>query len=398
MYFKLRKIIRTFFVSIAAALVLISCGDGQQQQQEEVHSYPVLELQPRPIALTSSYPATLEGQQTVEIRPRVPGYITQMHVDEGDWVEQGEVLFSLNSEEFEQEIRSAKANIKAAQADVNTAEDEVERLQSLVDKDIVSSYQLQSAKNELESNKAQLAQAEARLENAKTNLGYTQVKSPVSGIIGTIPYRIGSLVNSSITKPMTIVSDITEVHAYFSMSERELLEMAQNVSDDGEEKTIQQRVAEMPNVDLILVDNSKYKHQGSLKLASGLIDRQTGSASFRATFPNPEEILRSGGSANVEIPFDQESAIVIPKKSTYEIQNKRFVYTVTAENKIDSREIITLPVSSKQLFVVQEGLSAADKIVSSGIGQLEDGVTIEPQPVNADSLYHALTVSDQDSS
>ncbi|WP_440998779.1 efflux RND transporter periplasmic adaptor subunit [Fodinibius sp. SL11] len=380
------------FIISVIPLLIFSCGDASQQRgQQQVQQYPVLELQPRSIELTSTYPATLEGKQTVEIRPRVPGYIIEMHVDEGDWVSKDEVLFTLNNEEYQQEVRSAKADIQAAKARVSTAEDEVERLQSLVDKEIVSQYQLQSAKNELESNQAALAQAESRLTNAQVNLGYTEVKSPVTGIIGTIPYRIGSLVNSTIAQPMTVVSDISEVYAYFSMSERELLEMARTVSSDGEDQTIQQQVAEMPEVNLLLADNSKYEHQGKLKLASGLIDRQTGSASFRAAFPNPQEILRSGGSGNVQIPFNQDAAIVIPKRATYEIQNKRFVYVVTDSNTVESREVSLLPVDTKQLSVVNEGLSEGEHIISSGIGQLEDGTTIQPNSVDADSLYQSLT-------
>lgn len=383
-------------IAAVVTLTIISCSDtNQQQNNQQPDRYPVLELQPRSIELMSTYPATLEGRQTVEIRPRVPGYIIDMHIDEGDWVEKDEVLFTLNNEEYQQEVRSAKADIQAAKARVSTAEDEVERLQSLVDKEIVSQYQLQSAKNELESNQASLAQAESRLKNAQVNLGYTEVKSPASGIIGTIPYRIGSLVNSSISRPMTVVSDISEVYAYFSMSERELLEMAQTVSGEGGNKTIQQRVAEMPKVNLLLADNSEYDHQGSLKLASGLINKETGSASFRASFPNPQEILRSGGSGNVEIPFGQDSAIVIPKKSTYEVQNKRFVYMVTDSNTVESQEVSLLPVTTKQLFVVEEGLLPGSKIVTTGIGQLEDGTAIEQNPINADSLYQELTVSDQ---
>ncbi len=383
------------FVISLIPLFLFSCGDANRQQgQQQVQQFPVLDLQPRSIELTSTYPATLEGKQTVEIRPRVPGYIVEMHVDEGDWVSKDQVLFTLNNEEYQQEVRSAKADIQAAKARVSTAEDEVERLQSLVDKEIVSQYQLQSAKNELESNQAALAQAESRLKNARVNLGYTMVKSPVTGIIGTIPYRIGSLVNSSIAQPMTVVSDISEVYAYFSMSERELLEMAQTVSSDGGNKTIQQQVAEMPEVNLLLADNTKYEHQGKLKLASGLIDRETGSASFRATFPNPQEILRSGGSGNVQIPFNQEAAIVIPKKATYEIQNKRFAYVVTDNNTVESREVSLLPVDTKQLFVVNEGLSKGERIVSSGIGQLDDGTKIQPKPVDADSLFQSLTTSE----
>lgn len=392
-------IIRGILAIFAVSFFMVSCGGGNQQEMQRGSQQPqpfaVLELQPRSIVLTSSYPATLEGSQTVELRPRVQGYITEMLVDEGDIVQRGQVLFKLNSEQYEQEVRSAKADVEAAKAAVSTAEDEVDRLERLVEKDIISDYQLQSAKNSLETQRAAQAQAEARLKNARVNLGYTSVKSPANGIIGNIPYRIGSLVSSTINKPLTVVSDVSEVYAYFSMSERELLEMAKSVAGEGGNKTLYQRVAEMPKVNLLLADNSKYNQQGTLKLASGLINTQTGSASFRAVFPNPEQILRSGGSAQVQIPFKQESALVVPKKSTYEIQNKRFVYTVTDSNTVASTPISTLPLSTPKLFVVTDGLAAGNKVVTTGLTKLQDEAKIIPQPVNADSLYQSLTVEDQ---
>lgn len=380
------------------SLLTVSCGSsdeqGTQANSQQVQPYPVLTLQPRSIQLTSSYPATLEGIQTVEIRPRVQGYIVDMPVDEGDIVREGQILFRLNSEQYEQEVRSAEADVKAARAAIHTAEDEVQRLSKLAEKEIISEYRLQSAKNNLESQQAALAQAQATLENARVNLGYTNVKSPTDGVMGTIPYRIGSLVSSTTAEPLTVISNISQVYAYFSMSERELLEMSQNGSGELN-TTLQQQIANMPEVNLILADNSIYNHQGTLKLASGLINKETGSASFRALFPNPKEILRSGGSANVQIPFRRDSAVVIPKSATYEIQNKRFVYTVSDSNTVQSTEITTLPLATKQLFVVEEGLSAHNEIVTAGLGNLQDGTEITPRPVNADSLYQELTVKDQ---
>lgn len=393
-----QRITRTLLL-FTTSIILFACGNSGQQPMSgnRVQNFPVLELHPRSIVLTSTYPATLEGVQTVEIRPRVQGYITEMPVDEGDIVKKGEVLFELNSEEYEQQVRSGKADVQAAEAAVSTAQDEVNRFQKLVEKEIVSNYQLQSAKNNLQSQKAALAQAQARLENARVNLGYTTIKSPTDGVIGSIPYRIGSLVNSAIAKPLTVISNISEMYAYFSMSERELLEMAQRVADEGGNQTLQQRIADMPKVNLILPDNTRYNHTGTLRLASGLINTGTGSASFRATFPNPEQVLRSGGSASVRIPFHEDSAIVIPKKSTYEIQNKKFVYTVTDSNTVESTEISVAPLSTKQLFVVEEGIAFGDKIVSSGTLKLNDEAKINPRPVDADSLYQTLTNSEQSS-
>ena len=387
------------FLLAAASVFLTSCGGSEQQgpgaRGQQVQSYPVLELQPRSIVLTSSYPATLEGSQTVEIRPRVQGYITDMRVDEGDLVEKGQVLFELNSEQYEQELRSAQADVEAAKAAVSTAEDEVKRLRSLVEKEIISEYRLQSAKNTLESQKAAMAQAEARVENARVNLGYTNVKSPADGIIGNIPYRIGSLVSSNIQQPLTVVSDVSEVYAYFSMSERELLEMAQSVAQQGGNGSLQQRIAEMPQVNLILTDGTTYGRQGTVKLASGLINTETGSASLRAVFPNPEAILRSGATGNIQIPVRRDSTLIIPKAASYEIQNKRFVYTVTDSNTVESTEIQPAPLSTPKLFVVESGLNQGAQIVTSGMGNLQDGASIKPQPVDADSLYESLTVQDQ---
>jgi len=388
-------------VAIAAvSFFIVSCGGGGQQGMmrgsQQPQPFPVLELQPRSIILTSKYPATLEGSQTIELRPRVQGYITEMLVDEGDDVQKGQILFKLNSEEYEQQVRSAKADVKAAKAGISTAKDEVQRLSKLAEKDIISDYQLQSAKNKLQSQQSALAQAQAKLKNAQVNLGYTRIKSPTNGTIGNIPYRIGSLVSSNISKPLTVISDISEVYAYFSMSERELLEMSKSVAVEGGNQTLEQRIADMPEVNLLLADQSTYKHEGVLKLASGLINTQTGSASFRAVFPNPEKILRSGGSAKVQIPFRKESSIVVPKKSTYEIQNKRFVYTVTDSNTVTSTHINTLPLSTPKLFVVDEGLSAGDKIVTTGLTDIQDKAEIIPQPIDPDSLYQSLTVKDQE--
>ena len=397
---KSKRLINTKNLLIAfAAFLFTSCGGGQQGPgagaRQQTPALPVLDLQKRAITLTTTYPASLEGQQTVEVRPRVQGYITAMPVDEGDLVSKGQVLFRLNNEQYEQAVRSAEADIKAAQAGVQTAEDEVERIQSLVDKDIVSKYRLQSAENSLETRKSELAQAQASLENAKVNLGYTNVKSPVNGTIGTIPYRIGSLVSSQSQKPLTTVSDISKMYAYFSMSERELLNMSQSVSKEGGNTNLQQQVQEMPKVNLLLSDDTVYEHQGTVRLASGMIDSQTGSASFRAVFPNPNEVLRSGASGQVQIPYKYDSVIAVPKKATYEVQNKIFVYTLTDSNSVESTPISVQSLSTKSLYVVSDGLNGNNKIVLSGMGSLKDGAKIKPQPVDADSLYQSLTEQNQ---
>jgi membrane fusion protein (multidrug efflux system) len=367
---------------LGISTLIISCSNSGAQnprQAQQPQPYPVLEVSARSIILSSSYPATLEGVQTIQIRPRVPGFIVEIPVNEGDLVEKGEVLFKLNDEEYRQQVQTAKV-------EVGRAKNELQRVTPLAKQGIISEYNLKTAKLNLQA-------AEAALVTAKQNLSYTTIKSPVDGVLGTIPYDIGSLVNSTITTPLTTVSSIAKMYAYFSMSERELLEMTLAVADEGGNKTLQQMIKEMPPVSFIMANNQLYVHSGNLELASGLINTSTGSAYFRAEFPNPQQILRSGGTGNVLIPIYVDSAIVIPKSATYEIQDKRFVYTLTDSNTVEGTEIETLPQSTEKLFVVTDGLNAGNAIITTGMGRLSDGVKIIPQPVNADSLFNILTVN-----
>ena len=381
---------------LVLALAVGACGgaSGQQEattQGQDASPYPVLSVEARSLVLPSNYPATLEGEQTVNVRPRVQGFIVEMEVDEGEIVERGQVLFRLNNEEYQQAVRSARADVEAARANVQQAQNEVERLTSLVEKDIVSEYELKSAKNTLQSRRGALAQAEAALKNAKVDLDYTYVRSPVDGVIGSIPYRIGSLVSSTSTEPLTVVSDISNVYAYFSMNERELLGMVQATGAGDRDEALRERIEDLPPAKLVLSDGTTYGPRGDISLASGHINTETGAASFRARFPNPEKILRNGATGTLQIPYRRDSSVVIPKSATYEVQNKRFVYRVTDSSAVESVEIQTAPRSTAKLFVVNEGLSVGDQIVTEGIGGLTDDTQIRPRPVPADSLYGALS-------
>lgn len=384
---------------LLCALLLSACGGatGQDSSKSESAptSYPVLSVEARSLVLPSSYPATLEGVQTVNVRPRVEGFIVEMMVDEGDTVERGEVLFRLNNEEYQQAVRSATADVEAARANVQKAEDEVERLTSLVEKDIVSEYELRSAKNTLKSQQGALAQAQAALKNAQVDLDYTYVRSPADGVIGSIPYRIGSLVSSNSAEPLTVVSDISNVRAYFSMNEQELLQMVQQTGVGNSSETLRERIEELPDAHLILSDGTTYGHRGDISLGSGHISTETGTASFRARFPNPEKMLRNGATGTLQIPYRSDSSLVVPKSATYEIQDKRFVYRVTDSTTVESVEISVSPRSTARLFVVETGLSEGDRIVTEGTGTIEEGTTIRPRPVATDSLYRTLAPEDR---
>ena len=367
---------------------MVSCGGKDQQAgaaANTVKDYPVITISPHSTTLNIDHPATIEGQQNVEIRPKIDGYIERIFVDEGATVKKGQRLFQINAPQYEQEVRTAQANIKIAQANVNAAEMEVNKVRPLVEKDIISSYELESAQFTLQSNQAALAQAQATLVNARTNLSYTMVTSPVNGVIGTLPYKIGSLVSSTTTLPLTTVSNISNIYAYFSINEKQALAF-EAVAKGA---TNEERAKYIPPVTLVMANGNEFPEKGRIETASGMINIETGSVRIRATFPNPKSIVRSGSSGIVRIPVTIDTAILVPQKSTYEIQGKKFVYLVSDSATVKSVEINIRPDNSGQFFVVEEGLKAGDKIVLEGVAGLRENMAIKPRQVNTDSVFKA---------
>jgi len=381
---------------IFSLFILASCGGSDSKAgaagrpgaagANEVKDYPVLTVMPRSTTLYSDYPATIQGQQNIEIRPKIDGYIERIYVDEGATVRKGQPLFQISAPQYEQEVRTAQANIKIAQADVNTARMEVERIRPLVEKNIISQYELQKAQFALQARQAALAQAQATLANARTNLGYTRVTSPVNGVVGALPHKIGSLVSSNTPEPLTTVSNIGNIYAYFSINEKQALEFSSSTPG----ATVEKRLATIPPVALILSNGSAFPHKGRIETASGMINTETGSISVRATFPNPGNIIRSGSSGMVRIPQQVDSAILIPQKATYEIQGKKFVYVVESTGTVRSAEIRVMESGNGQYFVVEQGLNPGDRIVLEGVASLREGAPIQPRMVNTDSLYQQI--------
>lgn len=375
-------------ICLFSFLFMFSCGDRKSAGSgagEQVVNYPVISIQPRSTTLQSHYPATIEGQQDIEIRPKIDGYVEAIYIDEGDRVSKGQRLFKINAPQYEQEVRTAKAAIKIAEANVNTAQMEVNKIKPLVEKNIISNYELEAAEFALQSRQAELAQAQATLANASTNLGYTIINSPVNGIVGTLPYKIGSLVSSNTTLPLTRVSNTSNVYAYFSVNEKQVLELTA-----GSKGSIQNQITSMPEVYLTLANGNTYAKPGKVDASSGSINTATGSIRLRATFPNPNQVIKSGSSGVVIIPLKLDSAIVIPQKATYEIQGKKFVYKVEEDNIVHSQSIEVMDNNDGQFYVVKEGLNPGDKVILEGLGSLRDGVEILPEPVNTDSLYREV--------
>ena len=375
--------------------IAISCSNkpkaGQPGGAGAIKEYPVIAVKPQSTQLFKDYPTKLQGQQTVEIRSKIAGYIEQILVDEGAVVKKGQVLFRLNANDIQAMVRSAEAQVKVAEADVIIAQVNVEKTKPLVEKNIISKFDLQSVESTQKSKEAQLAQARANLENANANLQYTRITSPAEGTIGTFPFRVGSLVSSSTVEPLTTVSNTVNMYAYFSFNEKEFLTITKGL----EGKNLQEKFSKLPGVSLILADNSVYDKPGRIETASGLINQQTGAVNIRASFPNPEGLLRSGGSGLVRIPQYVDSAIIIPQKTTYELQGKHFVYVVGEGNKIHNTEIEVLIGNLKDSYVVTSGLKTGDQVVLEGIAALRNDTEIKPKVVETGNLSENMPADNQ---
>ncbi|WP_316747460.1 efflux RND transporter periplasmic adaptor subunit [Pedobacter gandavensis] len=376
---------------LPALMIISSCGNSGQKggpagAAPQVKEYKVLELQPRSATLNTDYPASIQGQQNIEIRPRVDGYVEKIFVDEGAVVRKGQPLFKINAPQFEQEVRTATASIKAAEADVSAANMAVNKVKPLVEKDIVSKFELESAQYTYQAKLAALAQAKAALSNARTNLGYTTVTSPVDGVVGAIPFRLGSLVSGNNAEPLTTVSSTGNVYAYFAFNEKLLLHFFK----DGSGMTLAQRLAKLPEVSLILSDGTLYDHKGRIQTITGQINTTTGSANVRASFPNPKGMIRSGSSATVRIPDPIKDALLVPQSATFELQDKRFAVVVDKDGKTKSTAIKVMKNTAGTYFVVEEGLKAGDKIVLEGVATLKDDTQIKVSPVSDAIVYADL--------
>lgn len=381
---------------ILVALAIVSCGQKQQGGAPggaagQVKEYPVIVVNPQSTQLFKDYPTKLEGQQTVEIRSKITGYIEKIMVDEGAFVKKGQVLFRLNANDLQATVRSAEATVKVAEADVNSAAINLAKTKPLVEKNIISKFELESVESTLKAKEAQLGQSRANLENAKANLQYTVITSPTDGTIGTFPYRVGSLVSGTSAEPLTIVSNTEKMYAYFSLNEKEFLTLTKGLQG----KNLQEKFAKLPEVLLVMADNSVYEVPGKIETASGLVDQQTGAVNVRATFPNQEGLLRSGGNGLVRIPQKIDSVIIIPQKTSYELQGKHFVYLVGADNKVHNTEIEVLAGNLKDSYVVTSGLNAGDQIVLEGIASLRNDTEIKPKLVDAGSLSENMPAANQ---
>lgn len=384
----MRKVTSLFF-SVSIGMLLASCGNNDEAKKAAAaaaagpQAYPVFTVSTQSTTLESDYPATIEGIQNIDIRPKVDGFIERIFVDEGAVVKKGQLLFTINAPQYEQQVRTARAAISSAEADVNAAQLQVNKTKPLVEKDIISKYDLDAAQLTLQSRKASLAQAKAELVNAQVNLGYTSISSPVDGVVGSIPFKTGSLVSGSSAQPLTTVSNTSKVYAYFSLNEKQLLDFSKTYKGN----TLAQQMKNIPAVSLVLADGTVYAQDGKIESINGQINTSTGSASLRATFPNPIFLLKNGASASVRIPQHVANAILIPQKSTIDLQGKKFVYILGDSAKVINTQIEVMELAKDNFYVVTKGLKAGDKVILEGFQSLKDGTKIKPEVKNTDSVY-----------
>ena len=359
-----------FLMMAAIAATLVSCGGGGGRPTFGDNEYPVETVKNQSSSLQTTYPATINGIQDVEIRPKASGFITKICVTEGQAVGAGQLLFVLDNETYQAQVRQAQATVNTAQSQVNTAKLTYNNSKQLYDNKVIGDYELQTSENSLKSAEAQLAQAQAALASAKEALSFCYVKSPAKGVVGTLPYKVGTLVSGS--NVLTHVADISQMEVYFSVTEKDMLEMSKQ--DGG----LQGAVNNYPSVKLQLADGSTYAYEGKVAAISGVIDQATGSVQLKAHFPNPEKLLKSGGSGTIIVPRSSASAIVVPQSVVMEVQNKKFIYTVGKDKKVKYTEIKVNPQDDGNNYIVTEGLKEGDQYVTNGITKLTDGMEIVP--------------------
>lgn len=371
-------------MTFICCMTFVACQQAPVANTQNPSEYAVMQINTSDTEVQTIYSASIRGQQDIDIYPQVSGFLTKLCVEEGQAVRKGQILFIIDQVAYKAALQTAEANVEVARAGVATAQLTYNSKKELFDQEVVSDFDLQTSYNSLLTAKAQLAQAEAQRVSAANNLSFTEVKSPSDGVVGVLPYRVGALVSSALPQPLTTVSDNSSMYVYFSMTEKQLLELTRRYG--SKTKVLE----DMPAVSLQLNDRSLYSSSGKIETISGVIDTSTGTVSLRAVFPNKDGLLQSGGSGNVILPVQKQNTIVIPQSTTYELQDKVFVYRVV-DGKATSTPIQVSRVNGGKEYIVESGLNVGDVIVAEGVGLLRDGTPIQPKTATA-----AVTNTNQD--
>ncbi|MEG3656351.1 efflux RND transporter periplasmic adaptor subunit [Arenibacter palladensis] len=351
-------------LGLSVFLVIVSCGSKQENaaaaQQAPPLPFPVSQVELKTVTGYIDYPATIEGRVNSDVRAKTSGYIEKVYVDEGEKVKKGQVLFKLETQSLNQDADAAKARVNLAQV-------EVDKLIPLVEKNIISPVQLETAK-------ANLAQAKASYSGVSANIGYATIKSPIDGYVGSINFREGALISPSDATPLTTVSEIDQVYAFFSFNEAQYIDHLQR----SEGKSKAERIKNSPDLSLVLANGKIYSEKGRIQTSTGQINQNTGTIKIRAAFNNPNEILTNGNSGKIRFPIEYKDAVVVPQTATFEQQGNIMIFKLGADNKAES-SIVKIKGSVGNLYVVESGVDTNDKIIVSGVGKLRNGMVITPQ-------------------
>ena len=361
--------------SMMVGVVTLSCNEAKQTEQENFLELPVITLSTSTTSIHKHFVGDLNAFQNVEIRTRTQGFLEKIFIDEGKVVKKGQVLFRLSSKEFIAAESEATSNLKKAKAHSFSAKVELDRKRILADKGIISSTEVQVADATYRSVLAEIEKAESDLSYAKTRRGYTLLKAPFDGITDRNPYKVGSLINEGTL--LTTVSDIESINAYFNISERDYIDYLKSNQDNSNKQHT--------SIHLILADGSIYPYEGKLEKEDGVFDDNTGTMSFRAKFPNPEKQLKHGSTGTIQIINYLDNALLIPQKSTYEIQDKSYVFVVDSLNNIEMRSFVPFKRFS-DYYVVASGLKPGERIIYEGIQKVKEGMVIKPKPVSMDLI------------
>lgn len=363
---------KSLLIAFCCAVAFCSCSKKQQDIKLGDDEFAVVAVQTSTADLETTYPATLKGEEVTEIRAKVSGHITKVYVQEGATVRKGQPLFAIDAVQYQAAVKQAQAAVNVLKTNIATQRLALDNKKMLHDKQIISDFDYQMAQNNLAALEAQLGQAEAALSAAKDQLSFCTVTSPANGVIGEIPFRMGSLVGPTTPQALTTVASTSTMYAYFSMTEKQILTLTR---EHGSKDAAAQA---FPEVGLRLTDGSTYEDQGKIVAISGVVEASTGSVQVRADFKNPGSVLRSGGTATVVIPTHVENAIIIPQAATYKIQEKIFCYVVDKDGYIHNTEIKVLPQENGTDYVVTDGLTAGERIMIEGISKVKDGQKIVP--------------------
>ena len=366
---------RTWIAGITATILLaasLAACKQEQQGEETGQALPVMVVSSQPIEFEETYSASIRGLQDVDIIPQVSGRIIRLCVKEGEQVKTGQVLAVIDQVPYRAALRTAQANVSAAQAKVETARIELNGKQSLFDEKVISDYELSVARNQLAVAQAELEQAKAQEANARNDLSYTEIKSPSNGVIGTLPYRIGALVGPTIEQPFTVVSDNSEMYAYFSVSENKLRQLRAQYG------SIDKMISRMPEVGLQLNDGTLYGQKGHIETVSGIVNPTTGAVQIKALFPNPDRELLSGTIGNVILQGVNTDAILVPMSATVELQDKIIAYRLK-NGQAEAAYLTVDRLNDGNHFVVEQGLSVGDTLITEGVGQLKEGMNVTPK-------------------